>query len=118
VDDLVSQLIGVALDWRVARWSCGIGNPYGPGCYAPQGRASIFRRLAQEIDARTFDLNFPATLPEFVQHALWAFCAQDGLSVCNGTQIDDGRACENANCPVFETCGRVPLRPERRSEVA
>jgi hypothetical protein len=84
----------------------------------PKGCASIFRRLAQEIDARTFDLNFPATLPEFVQHALWAFCAQDGLSVCNGTQIDDGRACENANCPVFETCGRVPLRPERRSEAA
>jgi len=48
----------------------------------PQGCASIFRRLAQEIDARTFDLNFPATLPEFVQHALWAFCAQGGLDVC------------------------------------
>jgi hypothetical protein len=40
------------------------------------------RQVAHEIDARTFDPNFPATFPEFVQHALWAFCAQGGLDVC------------------------------------
>ena len=79
----------------------------------PQGRASIFRRLAQEIDARTFDLNFPATLPEFVQHALWAFCAQGGLDVCNGNQVDDRRACENVSCPVFDACERICLSAGR-----
>ena len=69
------------------------------------------RQVAHEIDARTFDPNFPATFPEFVQHALWAFCAQDGLDVCNGNQIEDRRGCENASCPVFKSCARVPLRP-------
>jgi hypothetical protein len=38
---------------------------------------------------------------------------QEGLNVCNGNQIEDSRACENVRCPVFETCARVPLRPER-----
>jgi hypothetical protein len=38
---------------------------------------------------------------------------QEGLNVCNGNQIEDSRACENVSCPVFETCARVPLRPER-----
>jgi hypothetical protein len=60
------------------------------------------RQVAYEIDARTFDPNFPAaTFPRFVQHALWAFCAQDGLDVCNGNQVDDRRACENVSCPVY-----------------
>jgi hypothetical protein len=58
-----------------------------------------------------FDPSFPATFPRFVQHALWAFCAQDGLDVCNGNQIDNSRTCKNINCPVFEACARVPLRP-------
>ena len=69
------------------------------------------RQLAHEIDARTFDSSFPAISPRFVQHALWAFCAQDGLNVCNGNHIDDRRACENISCPVFESCARVPVRP-------
>jgi len=73
------------------------------------------RRLAGEIDARTFDLRFPATFPRFVQHALWRYGAQDGLNVCNGNQIDDSRACENESCPVFAACARVPLRPGRLS---
>jgi hypothetical protein len=38
---------------------------------------------------------------------------QEGLNVCNGNQIEDSQACENVRCPVFETCARVPLRPER-----
>ena len=93
-------------------------HAYGPACYAPQGCASIVRRLAGEVDARSFDPSFPATFPRFVQHALWRYCAQDGLSICNGNQIEDSRACENVNCPVFETCARVPLRPAGVSEVA
>jgi hypothetical protein len=90
---------------------CDAEHAYGPGCYAPQGCAAIVRALASEIDARAFDPSFPRTFPRFVQHALWAFCAQDGLDVCNGNQIDDSRACQNVCCPVFESCARVPLRP-------
>jgi hypothetical protein len=82
-------------------------------CSVPRGCASIVRTLAREIDARDFDPSFPATFPRFVQHAFWAFCAQEGLNICNGNRIDDSQACENVGCPVFESCARVPLRPER-----
>src|SRR5215207_2210659 len=88
---------------------CEAEHAYGPACYAPQGCASIVRALASEIDARAFDPIFPATFPRFVQHALWAFCAQDELNVCNGNQIDDSQACEKVSCLVFESCARVPL---------
>jgi hypothetical protein len=97
---------------------CHAEHAYGPACYAPRGCASAVRALAHEIDARAYDPSFPAIFPRFVQHALWAFCAQDGLNVCNGNQVDDSRACENVTCTVFETCARVPLRPERLSEAA
>src|SRR5215213_9577131 len=93
-------------------------HAYGPACYAPRGCASIVRALAQEIDARSFDPSFPAVFPRFVQHALWRYCAQDGLNICNGNQIEDSRACENASCPVFAACARVPLRPARLSDAA
>ena len=77
------------------------------------------RQVAHEIDARTFDPNFPAaTFPRFVRHALWAFCAQDGLNVCNGNQIDDSQACEKVSCPVFESCAWVPLRPAQLGNAA
>src|SRR3954453_903229 len=97
---------------------CGAQHAYGPACYAPRGCAFIVRRLAGEIDARSFDPSFPAIFPRFVQHALWRDGARDGLNVCNGNQIEDSRACANASCPMFESCARVPLRPERLPRAA
>jgi hypothetical protein len=48
-----------------------------------------------------------------VQHALWNFCAQSGLDVCNGLRVRDHRRCNNyPRCPVFDTCKRVCLRPQ------
>jgi len=97
---------------------CDAEHAYGPACYAPQGCASIVRQLAREIDARDFDPSFPATFPRFVQHALWRFCAQDGLGVCNGNQVADSRACENTACPVFDACAHLALRPGRLRDAA
>jgi hypothetical protein len=107
----------VAVDTLVHNWlhrtgvlrHLGAEHAYGPACYAPRGCASIVRQLAHEIDARDFDPSFPGTFPRFVQHALWAFCAQDGLDVCNGNQVDDRRASENVSCPVFDACERICL---------
>src|SRR3954468_10701151 len=87
---------------------CEAEHAYGPACYAPQGCASIVRALASEIDARTFDPRFPATFPRFVQHALWAFCAQDGRNVCNGNQVEGSRACENVDCPGLRAAAGCP----------
>ena len=32
---------------------------------------------------------FPKTFPRFVQSAIWRYCAENGLDVCNGNRIDD-----------------------------
>src|SRR5580700_11105825 len=86
-------------------------HAYGPGCYAPNGCAAIIERIAGNIDARRFNPAFPANFPRFVQFAIWRFCAEAGLNRCNGRRIDDRAACEQTDCPVFERCARVPLKP-------
>jgi hypothetical protein len=86
-------------------------HPYGPGCYAPGGCAAIIERIAGKIDARRFNPTFPANFPRFVQHAIWRFCAERGLNRCNGNRIDDRAACDQADCPIFESCARVALKP-------
>ena len=88
----------------------GAEHAYGPTCYRPGKCADIVRQLAHEYDARELDPSFPKVFPRLVQHALWHFCAQEGLNICNGVQIDDALPCENVDCPVFEACGRLSLR--------
>jgi len=86
-------------------------HPYGAGCYAPGGCATIIERIAGEIDARRFNPAFPSNFPRFVQHAIWRFCAEAGLNRCNGHRIDDRAPCEQTDCPVFDSCARMPLKP-------
>ena len=83
---------------------------YGAACYRPGGCADIIQAVAERIDARQFNPTFPQTFPRFVQHAIWQYCAQDGLDVCNGNRINDARRCENKDCRVRLMCDRVPLR--------
>jgi len=90
----------------------GAGHLYGPACYAPAGCAEILESIAANIDARRFNPAFPANFPRFVQHAVWAFCAEGGLDQCNGRQIDDRKRCTRTECPVFRLCDRVPLKPK------
>jgi hypothetical protein len=66
---------------------------------------------AGAVIARRFNTAFPANFPRFVQHAIWRFCSESGLNRCNGRRIDDRAPCEQTDCPVFEGCGRVPLKP-------
>jgi hypothetical protein len=89
----------------------GADHTYGPTCYRPGKCADIVRQLADEFDARELDRDYPKTFPLLVQHALWNFCAQSGLDICNGVHIRDDRPCDNCRCAVFDICGRVCLRP-------
>ncbi|HKM68584.1 MAG TPA: hypothetical protein VJX94_00620 [Stellaceae bacterium] len=91
----------------------GKDHAYGTACYAPAGCSEILERIAGNIDARRFNPAFPANFPRFVQHAVWAFCAEGGLDECNGRQIDDRKRCTRSECPVFRLCDRVPLKPKR-----
>jgi len=107
VDTLVHNFLhrtGILRDFDAA-------HPYGARCYAPGGCAAIIERIAGKIDARCFNPAFPANFPRFVQHAIWRFCAEAGLNRCNGRRINDRAPCQQADCPVFAGCGRVPLKP-------
>jgi hypothetical protein len=73
----------------------GVEHGYGAACYQPGKCADVIYRVAQQIDARAFNPAFPAIFPRFVQHAIWRFCAQNGLGVCNGNRIDDRKSCGN-----------------------
>jgi hypothetical protein len=87
----------------------GAQHGYGAACYRPGKCADIISRVARQIDARAFNPTFPAAFPRFVQHAIWRFCAQNGLGVCNGNRIDDRQSCGNIYCQVRSNCDRIAL---------
>ncbi len=82
---------------------------YGVGCYRPGGCADILRIVSDKIDARRFNSKNPANFPRFIQHALWNYCAADGLSICNGLNIDDRKSCQNIYCIIYSKCSRISL---------
>ena len=90
--------------------SCGKPHRYGPACYAEGGCAGIIRAAADRIDARSFNPSFPTIFPRFVQHAIWRYCAAEGLDLCNGNRIDDNERCQINYCYLFQTCGRKSLK--------
>lgn len=90
--------------------SCGASHNYGAACYLPGGCAEIIRTVANRIDARAFNAKFPSAFPRFVQHAIWRFCAADGLNLCNGNRIDDIKPCQIDYCYIYQKCGRKPLK--------
>jgi hypothetical protein len=92
----------------------GAEHAYGERCYRAGGCADILARLAADIDARQFNQTFPKSFPRFVQSAVWRYCAQGGLDICNGNRIDDDAACYNRHCQLFRHCDRVTLRAERK----
>ena len=85
-------------------------HPYGPGCYRPGGCADIVARIAREIDARAFNRTFPAYFPRFVQLAIWQYCSQQGLDICNGNRVDDRHRCQNRHCRLYGICDRIRLK--------
>ena len=90
--------------------SCGIPHRYGPACYGKDGCAAIIRAAANRIDARSFNPSFPRLFPRFVQHAIWRYCAAEGLDLCNGNRINDRERCQINYCYLFQVCGRKSLK--------
>jgi hypothetical protein len=83
---------------------------YGAGCYRSGGCADIIRTVADQIDARQFNRSFPKVFPRFVQHAIWRYCSQQGLDICNGNRVDDRHRCQNRNCRLYGICDRILLK--------
>ena len=84
-------------------------HSYGAACYQAGGCADIIEAVAQRIDARQFNPDFPQPFPRFVQHAIWRYCAQSGLDVCNGNRIDDRQSCANVYRQIRSNCDRIVL---------
>jgi hypothetical protein len=82
---------------------------YGPACYRQGGCADVIETIAHEIDARRFNRTFPKVFPRFVQRAIWGYCSQQGLDICNGNRIDDRAQCENKDCELYSRCDRASL---------
>jgi hypothetical protein len=87
----------------------GAAHAYGSACYRPGGCAEIIETVAGRIDTSAFNPAFPAIFPRFVQHAIWRYCAQNGLDVCNGNRIDGRKSCENVYCQIRNICDRIAL---------
>ena len=94
----------------------GAAHAYGSACYRPGGCAEIIEAVAERIDARAFNPAFPAVFPRFVQHAIWRYCAQSGLAVCNGNRIDDRKSCDNVYCQIHNICDRKALYNEQNNQ--
>jgi len=88
----------------------GAPHAYGTACYGHGGCAEVIRALSDRIDTRTLNPKFPPSFPRFVQHAIWRFCAADGLNLCNGHRIDDRKACQVTYCYLHQRCSRKPLK--------
>ena len=89
-------------------------HAYGPACYRAGGCAEIIATVCEQIDARQFNRRFPRTFPRFVQHAVWQYCSQQGLDICNGNQIDDRKRCDNKECSLYSICDRITLIKARK----
>lgn len=89
---------------------CGVPHAYGAACYRSGGCSDVIRDLSGRIDARAFNPKFPQAFPRFLQHAIWRFCAADGLDLCNGNRIDDRKACQITYCYLHLKCCRAPLK--------
>jgi hypothetical protein len=83
---------------------------FGPACYRSQGCADIIYAAAERIDTRQFNPAFPKIFPRLVQHAIWHYCSQAGLDVCNGNQIDDSKRCGKWDCKLRLLCDRIAIR--------
>ena len=91
-------------------------HPYGPRCYDKNGCAKIIEKIAVAIDAKEFNKTFPSYFPRFVQYAIWRYCAQEGLGICNGNRIDDRKRCQIKWCRLFFCCARHPISPLKKKK--
>ena len=85
-------------------------HPYGARCHDPSGCVGVIEELARKIDASAHFASLPRFSPRLLQTAIWSFCAEGSINICNGRNIDDRYGCRLIYCPAGPTCARLPLR--------
>jgi hypothetical protein len=88
----------------------GTPHAFGVQCYREKGCADILGAMAEQIDASRFNPAYPRCFPRWVQHAVFWFCAADGLAICNGNRLDDRKACDFRHCQLYGICEHKPLK--------
>lgn len=107
----------IAIDSLVHNWlhRSGIlkamkaGHEYGAECYKEGGCAELLSDISRHIDARKYNRSYPSYFPRFVQFAIWRFCGQSELNICNGNKVSDRARCKLIECPLHANCGRIRL---------
>lgn len=110
IDSLVHNFLART---GIARGLMGGEHQYGPACYTGYRCAAVLRHIACDVDGRAFNIDYPRIFPRFVQQAIWRYCAQQYLGVCNGNRIDDSKRCRLGCCILFDDCARLPLGRRR-----
>ena len=115
---MMTDIVGIAIFAKAPIAGFGAEHPYGVGCYRPGSCADILQIVAGQLDASRYNPRFPTVFPRFVQHAVWRYCANEGLDVCNGNQIDDDVRCRNRICRLYNICDRHVLRNQPKSAIS
>ena len=92
-------------------------HAYGPAFHRPRGCAEIIEMVAQQIDAREFNPRYPQTFPRFLQRAIWEYCAQEGLDICDGNRVNDREQCSNTECHLHSICDRKILHNSINNQI-
>jgi hypothetical protein len=74
----------------------------------------IISDTAAKFDLKAIDLGLLSHQPRLVQIAIWRFCGEGALEICNGGKIDDRKSCGLIDYPAEDRCSRVALFLERR----
>jgi hypothetical protein len=74
-------------------------HKYGLACHTQKGCVGVIEEIAQEIDCRKYNPNYPAYFPRLVQLYIWGYCALNGENICNGNKCKDGKP--NKECDLY-----------------
>jgi hypothetical protein len=86
-------------------------HKYGLACHTQKGCVGVIEEIAQGIDCRKYNPNYPAYFPRLVQLYIWDYCASNGENICNGNKCKEGKP--NRECDFYSRKWCLPVyRPK------
>jgi len=74
-------------------------HKYGLACHTQKGCLGVIEEIAQEIDCRKYNKEYPAYFPRLVQLYIWAYCSMTGENICNGNKCKQSKP--NRECELY-----------------
>jgi hypothetical protein len=82
-------------------------HKYGVACHTQKGCLGAIEEIAQEIDCREYNPNYPTYFPRLVQLYIWAYCSVPGENICNGNKCKEGKP--NRECDFYRQKLCLPI---------